>query len=292
MQKIEYHVSDNIKIIVKGNVLFKDKSKDHTSVVLETKEFGKILFMGSSENELTIQFSEYDEMYYHEAVVHPAMCLHNNPKAILIIGGADGGVAREVLKHDVEKVVVVDIDSSIVEICRRFIPIDQGAFDDHRLKIVIEDGRRYIEETEEMYDVIILDLTDPEGPSKYLFTQEFYERAKKRLRLGGVMSVQTSSPLTEPQVLGRVYAALNNVFLTVMPYSNSVPSFFVEESYCIATDRKLLDAALSIINTKISLRAFTSEQLANLVSIPSRQIRDVLGMEWNASNDKDPVTHA
>ncbi len=291
MDVIEYHVSENIKVLIKGHVLFREKSRDHTSIVLQTREFGKVLFMGSNDDELAVQFSEADEMLYHEAVVHPAMCLHKGPKDVLIVGGGDGGAAREVLKYDVNKVVVVDIDYSVLEICQRFIPIDQGALDDKRLKTIIDDGRRYINTTQEMFDVMIMDLTDPEGPSKLLFTQEFYAEAKQRLRSGGVMSVQTSSPLTEPQVLGRVHAALGKVFRTVIPYSNNVPSFFVEESYCIATDREIENIASAMKAGKINLKAFTIEQLSNLVSLPSRQIQEVIKTRWEASSDEDPVTH-
>lgn len=291
MDVIEYHISKNIKALIKGRVLFKEKSRDHTSIVLQTREFGKVLLMGSNGNELAVQFSEKDEMLYHEAVVQPAMCLHRGPKNILIIGGGDGGAAREALKHDVQKVIIVDIDYSVFDICQGFIPIAEGAFNDKRLNTIIEDGRRYINSTREMFDVIILDLTDPEGPSKMLFTLEFYAETKKRLRPGGVLSVQTSSPLTEPQVLGRVHAALEKVFSTVVAYSNNVPSFFVEESYCIATDRDIEDIAAAVKAAKINLRAFTAEQLSHLVSNPSRQIQEVLKTRWKASSDEDPVTH-
>ncbi|MEM0318067.1 MAG: methyltransferase domain-containing protein, partial [Candidatus Nezhaarchaeales archaeon] len=162
-------------------IMYSGRTKFQQVDIVETYSFGKCLFLDGK-----LQSCEYDEHVYHEALVHPAMMTHPDPKRVLIVGGGEGATAREVLRYPtVEKVVMVDIDGELVDLCRRYMPEwSQGAFEDPRLELVIADGRKYIEETGESFDVVILDLTDPlpGTPSVYLYTREFYELVKGRLR--------------------------------------------------------------------------------------------------------------
>jgi len=157
--------------------------------------------------------------------------------------------------------------------------------------VVIHDGSSFLGRTAEKFDVIILDLTDPEESSKFLFTQEFYTLVKEHLNKGGLVSLQTGCPAFEPHVLGRVHAALKQVFSNVLTYSNFVPSFFVEESYCIATDRKFGGISATLKARNIRLNSFRPEQLENMIRNPGPHITKVLEKEWRPSTTDDPVLH-
>jgi len=158
--------------------------------IINTGSFGVCLVLDGK-----IQSSETDEFIYHEALVHPAMLTHPRPEKVFIAGGGEGATLREVLAHKtVRKAVMVDIDEEVVGLCRRYLPAwHQNSFDDPRAEIHFADARRYLEETDEKFDVIIIDLVDPleQGPARLLYTREFYGIAKQKLGPGGIMSVQS-----------------------------------------------------------------------------------------------------
>ena len=217
------------------------------------------------------------------------MALHPNPKRVLIIGGGDGGVLREVLKHPVEEVVMVELDEQVISAIKEHMPfVPQNAFEDSRARVVIQDGRKFVEETDEKFDVVICDLTDPEGPSKMLFTKEFYAKVKERLSPDGVISAQTSSPIFEPPILGRIHTTLKELFSNTIPYTNFVPSFLCVESYVIATDGPKKSIADVLKERNIGLKAYTPEEIQNLLR-GNFFTRAVLSKEWKPSTDSDPV---
>ena len=138
---------------------------------------------------------ERDEFIYHEMIVHVPMMIHPDPRRVLIIGGGDGGVAREVLKHpNLEKCVMVDIDGDVVEECRKHLPtIHGGAFDDERLEVIIGDGIDYVRKSpDESFDIIIVDSTDAteDGCGEVLFTVDFYQQCMRAMAKNGVLSSQ------------------------------------------------------------------------------------------------------
>jgi len=192
--------------------------------IVETYSFGKCLFLDG-----ILQSSEYDERVYHECLVHPAMMTHPGPRRVLIIGGGEGATAREVLRYPtVERVVMVDIDGELVELCRRYMPEwSEGAFEDPRLELVIEDGRKYVESTGELFDVVILDLTDPVPgtPSVFLYTKEFYELVRRRLSPGGVMVTQATSLRYSLDSFARIRNAVAAAFGLARPYMAPMVSF-------------------------------------------------------------------
>ena len=148
--------------------------------IVDTFNFGRCLILDGK-----IQSSEMDEYIYHEALVHPAMILHPRPQKILIIGGGEGAVIREILKcPSVDNVTMVDLDQEVVDLCRKYLPVwHRGHFDDERVELLHMDARRYLAETDRRFDLIISDLTEPvdDGPSYLLFTREFYNILVKRL---------------------------------------------------------------------------------------------------------------
>jgi len=168
--------------------IYSGKSKFQKIEVFETKEFGRILALDG-----LVQLSTKDEFVYHEMLVHPALLYHQNPKRILIIGGGDGGVLREVAKHPVKEIYLVDIDKKVIEVSRKYLPsVSKGAFRDRRLKILNEDALKFIKRYNNFFDVIIDDLTDPTGPSMALWTTKFYRDISQALKENGVAAFQTA----------------------------------------------------------------------------------------------------
>jgi len=158
--------------------------------IYETESFGKMLVIDGK-----IQLTEFDEAMYHEMLVHVPMLSHHNPKKVAIIGGGDGGALREVLKHDVEKVVLIDIDRNVIELCVKYVGIDKGAFEDERVEIMISDGKDFLRKCEK-FDVIIVDSTDPIGVSNTLFDSEFFKLARDKC---DVFCCQAQSPLIQKE---------------------------------------------------------------------------------------------
>lgn len=285
----KYHISKNITAHIEGTELARKQTEHQLLLVIDTDAFGRTLMIGQDENDLCVQFSEKDEAFYHEAVTHPVMSMHPNPKNILIIGGGDGGVAREVLKHDVESITIVDIDEDVVNLTKEYFP-ELGAHDDERVNLIIGDGKTFIEESDEQYDVIIVDLTDPHGPATQLFTKEFYQTIHDKLTDNGAMIAQTADAVFDPQILGRVHAALRDVFPHAYPYSNFVPSFMVQETYVIGAKHARGNIAETLAQRDIPLRVFTPEQLETAIAQPHPIIRLTLQRAWKPSTIANPAT--
>ena len=158
--------------------------------IFETPVFGKVLVLDNA-----IQITERDNHIYHEMLVHVPMFAHGDVKDVLIVGGGDGGCLREALKHPVDSVTMVEIDSEVVELSRRFFPaVSGGAFLDDRADVLIDDAYRYLAEERRRFDLILIDSTDPVGAAARLFTQEFYQRCFLRLRSSGMIVIQSGSP--------------------------------------------------------------------------------------------------
>jgi len=197
-------------------ILFRKKSKHHWITIFENRDFGRVLALNNE-----IQTTTRDEYYYHEAIVHPVM-ISGEVEKVLIIGGGDGGALREVLKHQVEDVLMVEIDEEVVKASRKYLKIDQGAFEDRRLSMEIADGFEFVRESKERFDVTILDLPDPNGKVRRLFTEEFYSN----LRTKGV-SLQAGSMFYNIAQYCSIFKTLEEVFgkKEPVPYLSPVPSY-------------------------------------------------------------------
>ena len=182
--------------------------------VIEGAAFGHSLILDGKT-----QSTEADEFAYHEALVQPSMIAHPNPVDVFVAGGGEGATIREALSHNsVERVVMVDVDSEVVELCRRYLPNHhRGSFDDPRLTLHYADAFTYLESTDERFDVVIVDVPDPleEGPAYLLFTQEFYTLLRNRLKPGGV-AVAQSGP-TGPAFYEQCFSAVANTAASVFP---------------------------------------------------------------------------
>ena len=171
--------------------------------------------------------SERDEFFYHENLVHLAALTHPQPRRALIVGGGDGGSAEELFKHpSIEAVTLAEIDAAVVDVARRyFAAVHRGALDDPRLTLRIGDGFEYVRTAADRYDLIVLDLTDPGGPSEQLYTPDFYRACAARLDPGGAMTLHIASPIAHPDRSRATLAALRDAFPLVTPYLTSVPLY-------------------------------------------------------------------
>src|SRR5690606_37870241 len=142
--------------------------------------------------------SEADEFVYHELMGHIPLMTVPDAKHVLIIGGGDGGIVREVVKHpEIQSVELVEIDELVVKVSREFFPDCTSGLNNPKVKIVMQDGAQYLQESTQNYDVIIIDSTDPENFASTLFTKEFYQTVKNKLTPNGVMMAQTENPFLD-----------------------------------------------------------------------------------------------
>ena len=208
------------------DVIYTGKTLYQKVDILDTDTFGRCLVLDGKT-----QSTEADEYVYHEALVHPALLLHPKPESVFIGGGGEGATLREVMRHkSVQRVVMLDLDGDVVELCRRFLPQHhQGGFDDTRLELRHEDARQYLDSCQESFDVIVLDLVDPieEGTSYLLYTQEFYSIARSKLRPGGLLVTQAGPAglLNYTECFTPIAHTLSKVFPQAYPYTVYVPAF-------------------------------------------------------------------
>jgi len=218
-----------------SDIIYNGKTEYQSVQVIDTPGFGKCLILDGK-----IQCSESDEFIYHEALVHPPMITHPRPETVFIAGGGEGATLREVLAHSsVKRVVMVDIDRQVVDLCREFLPsLSQGAFEDSRVELLHVDALKYLDETKEKFDVVIIDLTEPleEGPSYLLYTREFYRGLKDRLTPDGLIALQSGST-SMIIALGFIAVAntLGTAFSVVAPYQTEIPAFGGTWGFAVAT---------------------------------------------------------
>lgn len=189
--------------------------------IYESPLFGRMLVLDGA-----VQTTEADEFAYHEMLAHPALCTHPSPRRILIIGGGDGGLLEEVLKHPVERVTLVEIDEAVVRAGRQYLGTICGrAFDDPRATLVIGDGIAYARKTEDRFDVALVDSTDPQGPAAGLFGPEFYAHLARRLTSDGLVAVQSGSAVYQHDLIRSVRRHLRPAFPLVRTYLATVPAY-------------------------------------------------------------------
>jgi spermidine synthase len=282
------------KHAIKGTIYY-GHSDFQEIVIAETHNFGRCLIL---DNEF--QSFELDEFIYHEALVQPGLILHPNPETIAIIGGGEGAALREVLRHKtVNKATMVDIDEKVVECAMKYLPtFHNGSFTDKRTVLTFGDGRKFIEDSGDAFDAVIMDVTCPleEGPSYKLFTREFYELVRQKLTPHGLLSIQAST--TSPVALKTytvLYKTLKDVFPNVFPYAAYVPSFALLWGFCLATNdidpgqtgREEIDRRIS---ERVSgeLRFYDGTTHQALFNLP-KYLRKALKEQTHINRDNKPL---
>lgn len=241
-----------------SELIHMEKSKYQLIEIYDHKVFGKMLILDSRP-----QLSSLDEHIYHEILVHPAMIAHPDPRQVAILGGGDGCALREILKYPlVEKIFLVDLDERVIEICREYLnDINQGSFDDPRVKMVFMDAYKFIENwSGEPFDVIIMDLTDPISLiSAKLYTQEFLKLVSSKLSEKGVVSTQCESPTISkwlfPINFSNIAATIKSVFKYVIHAREFIFSYGSDWGFSFASKS---------INLNSLSKDFVDERLKSL----------------------------
>ena len=203
--------------------LFSAESEFQRIDVLESTELGKVLVVDGD-----LMLTEKDEFIYHEMITHVPMAVHPDVKKVLVIGGGDGGVVRELIKYEtIETIDVVEIDPLLVEVCRKYIPEIACSLTDPRVAIYHEDGLRFIRSRTDEYDLIIIDSPNPFGPGEGLFTKEFYGNCYNALHEDGIMINQNESPFyaEEAYQCQRMHKRIVETFPICRVYQAHIPSY-------------------------------------------------------------------
>ena len=197
------------------------KTEFQTIDVFDTDEYGRVLTLDN-----LIMLTERDEFAYHEMLVHVPMLIHLEPRKVLVVGGGDGGVLREVIKHQtVKRAVQVEIDRGVVEVCCQFFPWAQETFNHPKVELVIDDALDYVSNHQNEFDVVIVDSTDPVGPAVQLFEAPFYKDIHQSLTQDGVFSCQIDAPFYNMQRIRRVVNSLRGIFHQADMYVAFVPGY-------------------------------------------------------------------
>jgi spermidine synthase len=217
------YLTDDWGLFVRSRAtLAKFRSEFQDVEVHASEPFGKLFRLDGH-----FMTSERDEFFYHENLVHIAALAHPAPARALIVGGGDGGSAEELLKHpSMRSVTIAEIDAAVIAISREHLAqVHHGALDDPRVTLQVGDGFRFVEESSDEYDLIVLDLTDPGGPSTALYTPAFYAACASRLTAAGAMTMHVGSPVAHPERVRETIAALRDAFARVTPYLTSIPLY-------------------------------------------------------------------
>ena len=224
--------------------IFSGKSPYQKLEVMDTFPFGRILVLDG-----IVQLSQEDEFIYHEMLTHPAMFYHPDPKKVLIIGGGDGGALREILKHPVQEAYLVDIDKKVVEVSQKYLPfVSKGAFKNKRAKIFIEDGIKFVKRYKNFFDVIIIDSTDPLGPSLGLFSQNFYQNVSKALTKNGILSIQSGCLFEQFLHLKKIFKKTKKIFPFVKIHKACIPCLQCSNEYSFTIAAKFNLAKVTLKN--------------------------------------------
>jgi spermidine synthase len=204
------------KLIARYQTPFQEMS------VFDTPELGKLFRLDGCN-----MTSERDEFFYHENMVHPALIAQDNPTRVLVIGGGDGGSTEEILKHpSIERVVMAELDAEVIAVAREhFQSVYRGALDDPRLEIRIGDGYAYLRETNEKFDAVVMDLTDPIGPAQELYSVDFYRQCDRVLNDAGTLTLHIGSPFFHRERFATSMTRLREAFPIVRPYLVHVPLY-------------------------------------------------------------------
>ncbi|MBS4195895.1 spermidine synthase [Lederbergia citri] len=223
-----------------GGLWFTEKQTDHFGITMKvkrtlhteqtdfqllemvkTEEWGNMLLLDGM-----VMTSEKDEFVYHEMVAHVPLFTHPKPEHVLVVGGGDGGVIREIMKHpSVKKAVLVDIDGKVIEYSKKYLPSIAHELDNERVEVKVGDGFMEIAESENEYDVIMVDSTEPVGPAVNLFTKGFYAGISKALKEDGIFVAQTDNPWFKADLIREVQHDVNEIFPITKLYIANIPTY-------------------------------------------------------------------
>lgn len=214
--------TENFGITMKINkTLHTEQTEFQYLEMAETAEWGNMLFLDGM-----VMTSEKDEFVYHEMVAHVPLFTHPKPEKVLVVGGGDGGVIREILKHpSVKKATLVDIDGKVIEYSKKFLPSIASGLEDERVEVMVGDGFMHIAESEDKYDVIMVDSTEPVGPAVNLFTKGFYAGISRALKEDGIFVAQSDNPWFKADLIKQVQSDVREIFPITKLYLANIPTY-------------------------------------------------------------------
>ena len=225
MKEFQETLYDSISQCFRIDRMYFERKTEHQHLMIFHNAFlGRVMTLDG-----IVQTTERDEFIYHEMMAHVPILAHGRVRDVLIIGGGDGAMLREVCKHrDIERIVMVEIDAEVIEMARQYLPNHSaGAFDDPRLELVISDGMDFVRGGEaERFDVIISDSTDPIGPGEVLFSDDFYGQCRRILKPGGVMATQNGVPFFQIDEVRQTRERMGRHFADQGFYSAAVPTYY------------------------------------------------------------------
>lgn len=286
-----------IQMVAVKDRLFLGETAFQKVEVSETESFGRSLYLDQKT-----QSTEADEFIYHEALVQPAMISHPNPEKVFIAGGGEGATLREVLSHNtVKHAVMVDLDKEVVEICESLLPNHhKGSFKDPRADLRFEDARKFLETSEDKFDVIILDLPDPQegGPASFLYTKEFYKIVVDHLTTNGLLAIQSECLMAGKgnyEAFSAIHNTLKTIAPIVIPYKTMIPSFSCDWGFNLVSmgidpesigkndvDARIEERACS------NLRFYDGKTHQGMFMLP-KYIRETLAKETRVILDDSPL---
>jgi spermidine synthase len=217
----EAQIEDAVMTYKVKETLVRKKTEYQDLAILDTNFFGRMLVLDG-----IVQTTIKDEFVYHEMITHIPLFTHPNPKKVLVVGGGDGGAIREILKHpSVEKAVLCEIDSAVVDECKKYLPEISCALDDSRCEVFIGDGIKYVHEHKNEFDVIIVDSTDPFGAAEGLFGGSFYKEIYECLTEDGIFVAQTETPFYLPDVVKKVFNDAKDTFKVTKLFMAAIPTY-------------------------------------------------------------------
>jgi len=225
--------------------------------IYETPQYGRIFRLDGFN-----MTSEREEFVYHENLIHPALTAHAAPRKVLIIGGGDGGSSEEALKHpSVEQVTMVEIDEDVIRVAKEYFgAVHNGVFDNPKLRVLVEDGMRFVRETSERFDLIALDLNDPMGPAEALYSAEFFQQLRAALAPGGALTLHIGAPVARPERVAELAQRLNGIFRIVRPYTMYIPLYGAQWAMAVCSD-------------KLDPKSFTADEIDR--RIDQRRLQDL-----------------
>ncbi|HSO20216.1 MAG TPA: polyamine aminopropyltransferase [Desulfosarcina sp.] len=253
-------------------LLFEARTDHQHLIIFRNRTFGRVLALDG-----VIQTTEADEFIYHEMMAHVPVIAHGSVDRVLIIGGGDGGLLREVLRHrGIREVVLVEIDRSVIDLCRRYLPDhSQGAFEDSRSRVVIDDGLHYLRHTQGRFDVVLTDSTDPEGPAETLFNEAYYAACRACLKPGGVLVTQNGVVFFQPEDLRASAGHFNRLFGDWHFFTAAIPSYVGGDMAFgwASDDGRLRRHPLSVLRRRfadsaVTTRYYTPERHIGAFALP------------------------
>jgi len=246
--------------------LFDKKSEYQHIQVFKSKTYGTVLVLDG-----VIQATDRDEFAYQEMLTHVSLCSHPNPKKVLVIGGGDGGILREITKHNtVDEIVLCEIDNMVIEVSKQFLPNMALGFSDPRVKIHNGDGAEYVRGRKGEFDVIIVDSSDPIGPAETLFTESFYAYMKQGLREGGIVCTQAECIWLHLDLIKTMVEFSKNLFTHVEYGFTTIPTYpcgqigflILSNAGSCKVPKRTIDAEMKYYNSEIHSASFVLPQFA------------------------------